>query len=120
MLHMLWLKPTTLYEDCPEGDSFESSHDTPLIPIDTNLASTSRSTAPTASTSTVPRTAKGTGTVSLHQPPRTSSSSVSNNKGKKVKKERTSLSFFNARKKKESTGAFPLLEQSNNQKVRIV
>jgi hypothetical protein len=118
IITMLWLRPFMLYEDCPEGDSFESSPDTPLIPIDTNLASASRSTAPTATSSTVPHTANGTGTGTFHQPPRMSSSTSFKNKGKKVKKERTTLPFFNARKMKERTGAFPLLQQSKNQKVR--
>jgi hypothetical protein len=117
-------KPTTVYQECPEeGDSFES------VSIDTNLVSVGRSAAaPTASSSIVPvqHTANGSGTASSVQqvakPPRTSSSSASrsNNKGKKVKKERTPLSFFNVRKTKERTVAFALLEQSKNQKVRCV
>jgi hypothetical protein len=117
---MVWFKPKALYKDCPEGDSFESSPDDPLIAIVANLLST----APTASSSSSsPRTANdtSTGALSLAPPKRVkpthASSSKSNNK---VKKERTPLSFFNKRKTKESTGAFPLLEQSNNQKVRIV
>jgi hypothetical protein len=129
IITMVWFKPTTLYQDCPEGDSFESSPDNPLMPIDTNLTSFGRSAAPTASSNSVPQAANdtGAGTISLApqrgvKPPRTSSSSASksNKKGKKAKKERTPLSFFNVRKTKERPGAFPLLEQSKNEKVRIV
>jgi hypothetical protein len=123
---MVWFKPKALYKDCPEGDSFESSSDNPLIPIDTNLLPIGRSAA---NSSSVPRTANdtSTGAGSLAppkrlKPPRTSSGSASksNNKVKKVKKERTPLSFFSGRKTKESTGAIPLLEQSQKQKVRSV
>jgi hypothetical protein len=124
---MVWFKPRVLYKDCPDGNSFELSSDNPLIAIDTNLLPTGKSAA---NSSSVPRTANhrtSTGAGSLAptkrvKPRRASSSSApkSNNKAKKVKKERTPLSFFSGRKTKERTGGFPLADQSNNQKVRIV
>jgi hypothetical protein len=124
---MVWFKPKALYKDFSEGDSFESSLDNLLITIDPNLLSTGTSAAPAASSSSNSRTANdasaGADSFALQQGAkalRTFSSKSNSNKVKKVKKARTPLSFFNTRKMKERTGAFPMAEQSENQKVRTV
>jgi hypothetical protein len=127
---MVWFKPKALYKDCPEGDSFGSSSDNLLISIDTNLLSTGRSAAPAASSSSsssVSHSANDTSTGAGSLDPqqgvkalRIFSSKSNSNKVKRVKKERTPLSFFGTRKTKGRTGALPLAEQSENQTVRIV
>jgi hypothetical protein len=118
---MVWFKPKALYKACPEGDSFESSSDNLLISIDTNLLSTGRSDAPAASSSSVPRTENDTSTGAGSLAPQQGVKALRIfSKVKKVEKERTPLSFLNTRKTKGRTGALPLAEQSENQKVRTV